>query len=148
MLKEKLYKNKIRNTEEIIHQIKIMLDNGEKNTALTRHLSTQPCKIKNEPRKENYRNNISETKANVQDQSAITLSTTTLTEAKKSLLMKGPSFVSIPSDVNWYEVRKEFVNPLCFKARNFLESNANTTNDVTTNTGINASKKPELNIAP
>ena len=96
MLKEKLYKNKIRNTEEIIHQIKIMLDNGEKNTALTRHLSTQPCKIKNEPRKENYRNNISETKANVQDQSAINLSTTTLTEAKKSLLMKGPSFVSIP----------------------------------------------------
>ena len=65
--------------------------------------------------------------------------------------MKGPSFLSTPSDVNWYEMRKDFhkfVNQLCFKARNIFEPNANTTNDVTTNTGINAPKKPELNIAP
>ena len=42
--------------------------------------------------------------------------------------MKGPSFVSTPSDVNWYEMRKDFhkfVNQLCFKARNIFEPNAN-----------------------
>ena len=52
---------------------------------------------------------------------------------------------------NWYEMRKNFdtiVNQLRFKARNILEPNVNTRNDVTTNTGINAAKKPEWNIAP
>ena len=65
--------------------------------------------------------------------------------------MKGPSFVPTPSDVNWYEMRKDFdkfVNQLRFKARNIIEPNANTTNDVTTNTGINAPKKSESSIAP
>ena len=65
--------------------------------------------------------------------------------------MKGSSFVPTPLDVNWYEMRKDFdkfVNQLCFKARNILEPTANTTNDVTTNTGINAPKKPEPDIAP
>ena len=65
--------------------------------------------------------------------------------------MKGPSFVPTPSDVNWYEMRTDFdkfVNQLRFKARNILEPNANTTNDATTNTGINAPKKLEWNIAP
>ena len=42
----------------------------------------------------------------------------------------------------------KFVNQLHFKARNIIEPNANTMNDVTTNTGINATKKPESNIAP
>ena len=61
--------------------------------------------------------------------------------------MKGPSFIPIPSDVNWYEMRKDFdkfVNQLRVKARNILEPNAKATNDVTTNTGINAPK----NIVP
>ena len=55
-----------------------------------------------------------------------------LPAAQKSLLMKGPSFVPTPSDVNWYQMRKDlnkFVNQLCFKAKNILEPNANTTND-------------------
>ena len=42
----------------------------------------------------------------------------------------------------------KFFNQLRFKARNILEPNANTTNDITTNTDINAPKKPESNIAP
>ena len=49
--------------------------------------------------------------------------------------MKGPSFVPTPSDVNWYEMRKDFdkfVNQLRLKARDIIEPNANTTNDVTT----------------
>ena len=33
----------------------------------------------------------------------------------------------------------KFANELCFKARNSLEPNANTRNDVTINTGINCS---------
>ena len=81
----------------------------------------------------------------------INLFITTLTVAQKSLLMKGPSFFPTPSDVNWCKMRKDFHkfdNQLRFTARNILEQNANTTNDVTTNTGINALKKPQSNIAP
>ena len=123
----------------------------KKNRRFNRDLLTQKRKIKNKRRKENYLKKISEIKANAADQNAINLSTTTLTEAKKSLLMKSPSFVPTPSDVNWYEMRKDFekfVNQLRFKARSIIEPNANTTNDVTTNTGINAARKPEPNIAP
>ena len=103
----------------------------------------QQRKIKNESSKENYRNKINEIKANAPDQNAINLSITTLPKAQESLLMKGPSFVPTLSDVNWYEMGKDFskfVNQLRFKARNILEPNANTTNDATANTDINAPK--------
>ena len=96
----------------------------KKKRRFNRDLLTQKRKIKNKRRKENYRNKINEIKANAPDQNAINLSTTTLTEAQKSLLMKGPSFVPTPSDVNWYEMRKDFdkfVNQLRFKARNIIE---------------------------
>ena len=42
----------------------------------------------------------------------------------------------------------KFVNQLLLKARDIHEPNANTTNDVTTNTGITGPKKPDSNIAP
>ena len=77
----------------------------KKNRRFNHDLLTLKCKIKNKRRKENYCNKISEIKANAPDQNTINLSTTTLTEAQKSLLMKGPSFVPTPSDVNWYEKR-------------------------------------------
>ena len=43
----------------------------------------------------------------------------------------------------------KFVNQLPLKARDIHQPNANTTNDVTTNTGsITGPKKPDSNIAP
>ena len=47
-------------------------------------------------------------KQNSPDQNAISLSNAILSEEQKSLLAKGPSFVPTPSDINWYEVRKDF----------------------------------------
>ena len=121
----------------------------KKNRGFDRYLLTQQRKIKNKRRKENYLNKINEIKATGPDQNAINVSTTTLTEAQKSLLMKGPSFFPTPSDVNWYEMIKgldKIANQLCFKARNILQPNANATTDITTNTGLSVPKKSELNI--
>ena len=42
----------------------------------------------------------------------------------------------------------KFVNQLPLKARDIYQPNPNTTNDVTTNTGITGPKKPNSNIAP
>ena len=36
------------------------------------------------------------------------MSNSVLSEEQKSLLKKGPSFVPTPTDINWYEVRKDF----------------------------------------
>ena len=38
----------------------------------------------------------------------INLTSTELSEPHKSLLQKGPSFVPTPSDVNWYDVNRDF----------------------------------------
>ena len=103
------------------------------------------------PGKENYRIKINEIKANAPDHNAINLSKCELTEAQKILLMKGPSFVPTPSDVNWYEMRKDFdkfVNQLRFKAKNILEANSNDTTNKNINIGLNAPKKHESKIAP
>ena len=51
---------------------------------------------------------IKEIKQNAPDQNAINLSNSVLSEKQKSLLKKGPSFVPTPTDINWYEVRKDF----------------------------------------
>ena len=45
---------------------------------------------------------------NAPDQNAINLSNSVLSKEQKSLLKKGPSFVPSPTDINWYEVRKDF----------------------------------------
>ena len=52
------------------------------------------------------------------DQNAINLTSTGLSESQKSLLRNGPSFVPNPSDINWYEVRRDFdkfVNQLRYR---------------------------------
>ena len=51
---------------------------------------------------------IKEIKQNASDQNAISLSNSALSEEQKSILKKGPSFVPTPTDINWYEVRKDF----------------------------------------
>ena len=51
---------------------------------------------------------IKEILKNVPDRNAINLSKSTLSKQQKSLLKKGPSFVPSPTDINWYEVRKDF----------------------------------------
>ena len=43
-------------------------------------------------------------KVNAPHQNAVNLSATSLTEAQKRLLMKGPLFVPTPSDVKCYEM--------------------------------------------
>ena len=53
--------------------------------------------------------------------------------------------------MNWHKKGKhfgKFVNQIFFKARNILEPDANTTNEVNKNTGINAPKKSYSIIAP
>ena len=62
----------------------------KKNRSFDRNLLTQQLKNKNKGRKENYRIKINEIKANAPDHNAIILSKCELTEAQKSLLMKGP----------------------------------------------------------
>ena len=49
--------------------------------------------------------------------------------------------------MKWVKLSINLLIDFVFKARNILEPNTNITNDVTTNTGINAPKKPEWNIA-
>ena len=111
LLKEKALLNSIKrktvekqNREHRRDNISNKSNTGKrkKNGRFNRNLVTQQRKIKNKRRKENYCNKITEIKANPPDQNAINLSTATLTEAQKSLLMKGLSFVPTPSDVNWY----------------------------------------------
>ena len=72
-------------------------------------------------------------------QNAINLSCLNSTSSQKSLLAKGPSFIPIPADVNWYKLRKDFtsfVNQLCYKVKQFQstsiklsESNNNNINN-------------------
>ena len=51
---------------------------------------------------------IKEIEQNAPDQNAINFFNSLLSEEQKSLLKKGPSFVPTPTDINWYEVRKDF----------------------------------------
>ena len=70
-------------------------------------LLIQQYKIKNKYWKESYCNKITKFKANTQKKNAINLSTATLTEAQKSLLMNGSLFVTT-SDVHQYQMWKDF----------------------------------------
>ena len=44
------------------------------------------------------------------DQNTINLSTQEPTDAEKSLLRKGPSFIPNPTDTNWFNLKRDFDN--------------------------------------
>ena len=48
------------------------------------------------------------------------MSNAVLSEDQKTLLKKGPSFIPIPTDINWYDVRKDF-NKFINKIRHFAD---------------------------
>ena len=116
----------------------------KKSRSFDRNLLTQQRKNMNKRQKENYLIKINKIKANAPDHNAINLSKSELTEAQKSLLIKGLSFVPTLSDVNWYEIRKDFdkfVNQLRFKANNTLEANSYDTTNDNISISLNAPKK-------
>ena len=64
---------------------------------------------KSQPGKENNtESKQKQEKAFCLDQNAINLSKQELTDAKKSLLRKGPSFISNPTDINWFHLKRDF----------------------------------------
>ena len=95
-------------------------DKKRKNPRFSKKQLVNEKKLKRVRHKNNYRELILFAKKNGQDQNAINLSSLNLTSPQKSLLSKGPSFVSTPKDVSWYELRKnftKFVNQLRFKLK-------------------------------
>ena len=65
---------------------------------------------------------IKEIIENATDQNAINLSNAVLSEDQKTLLKKGPSFIPTPTDINWYDVRKDFTK-FINKIRHFADVN-------------------------
>ena len=57
---------------------------------------------------------------NAPDQYVINLPNAVLSEDQKTLLKKGPSFVPTPTDINWYNVRKDFIK-FINKTRHFAD---------------------------
>ena len=79
-------------------------------------------KNKRERNKTNNKQIMGLAKESGPDQNAINLSCLNLTSPQKLLLAKGPSFIPTPTDINWYEFRKDFTtfeNQLRYKAKQF-----------------------------
>ena len=57
---------------------------------------------------EKKRKIIEEAKTTCPDQNAINLSNKDLSHVEESLLRKGPSFIPTPTDINWYNLRRDF----------------------------------------
>ena len=63
-------------------------------------------------------------KAKAKDQNAINLPSKVLTTPQKSVLVKSPSFIATPNDVNWLSLRKElnsFINQRRYFAKNTFQ---------------------------
>ena len=74
--------------------------------------------------KRNQKERIRKAKEEGPDQNAINLSSKVLTTSQKSVLVKGPSFIPTPNDVNWLNIRKEldsFIKQLRYFANNAFQ---------------------------
>ena len=63
-------------------------------------------------------------KAKAKDQNAINLPSKVLTTPQKSVLVKSPSFIATPNDVNWLSLRKElnsFINQRRYFVKNAFQ---------------------------
>ena len=119
------------------HQRKFARDNIEiveqkrKNRRFSKKQLLAKIKQKRRSSRKKYKQKIQSIKDNAPDQNAINLSSLELSDVQKSLLLKGPSFVPTPADINWYNVRKDFdkfVNQLRYKA--FQSQQTTSTNNL------------------
>ena len=96
----------------------------KKNRRFSRKHLCAKLKKRARNRRDKHKQNILRIKETALDQNAINLTSIELSESRKSLLQKGPSFVPTPSDINWYEVRKDFdkfVSQLRYRVTHSLE---------------------------
>ena len=77
--------------------------------------------------REKERKIIEEAKTTCPDQNAINLSNKDLSHAEQSLLRKGPSFIPTPTDIKWYNLRRDFdsfVNKLRYRVSKPAETSS------------------------
>ena len=89
-------------TYDLLHQF------VKKNRRFKKDVIVNKRKEKHERYRSKKKQKNKEIKQNAPDQNAISLSDSVLSEEQKSLLKKGSSFVPTPTDINWYEVCKDF----------------------------------------
>ena len=93
----------------------------KKNRRFTRKQFCAKLKEKRRIRKDKQKQIIVRIKETTPNQNAVNLTSTDLSESQKLLLRKQPSFVPSPSDINWYEVRRDFdklVNQFRYRVKN------------------------------
>ena len=101
---------------------------NRKNRRFSREQLCATLKEKRRNRRDKQNQNIVRIKQTAPHQNAINLTSTVLSESQKSLLQKGPSFVPTLSDINWYEVRRDFdkfVNQLRYRVTHSTETTSN-----------------------
>ena len=84
--------------------------------------------------REKERKIIEEAKTTCPDQNAINLSNKDLSHAEQSLLRKGPSFIPTPTDIKWYNLRRDFdsfVNKLRYRVSKPAETSSINVNHTT-----------------
>ena len=85
------------------------------------------------------------------DQNAINLSTQELTEAEKSLLRKGPSFIPNPTDINWFNLKRDFdnfVNKLRYMATKQDDENQKNTDPLSDSSTSGLGNPPPIQEQP
>ena len=92
----------------------------KRNRRFKRNIAIDKRKEKRKRYKARKKNDIKEIIENAPDQNAINLSNAVLSEDQKTLLKKGPSFIPTPTNINWYDNRKDFTK-LINKIRHFAD---------------------------
>ena len=80
----------------------------KRNRRFKRNMAIDKRKEKRKRYKARKKDDIKEIIGNAPDQNVINLSNAVLSEDQKTFLKKGPSFIPISTDINWYDVRKDF----------------------------------------
>ena len=92
----------------------------KRNRRFKRNIAIDKRKEKRKRYKARKKNDIKEIIENATDQNAIDLSNAVLSEDQKTLLKKEPSSMPAPTNVNWYDVRKDFIKFIS-KVRHFAD---------------------------
>ena len=80
----------------------------QKRNRFKRNIAIDKRKEKRKQYKARKKDDIKEIIENAPNQNAINLSNAVLSEDQKTLLKKGPSFIPTLTDINWYDVRRDF----------------------------------------
>ena len=144
--KVNIFKNKLQKRKQnkfLRNKVPDNQETGKKNRRYSQENRKAKIRQNKKERKNRKKKELAEIKKSLPNQNAINLTNIEFNQHQQSLLKKGPSFIPIPKDLTWFNLRQyfdKFTNQLRTKFNQAIEKSTEKNTSITTYNSSNSTR--------